>query len=79
MGTLAAAFAATPESFTGKPCGVASILAQLEGEDRDWFEQAVNDRNVTATRLAKALAAEGYHLTDQTIRRHRNGCSCGTR
>ena len=79
MGTLAAALAAIPEAGSGKPCGVALLLDQLDDEDRDWFAQAVNDRTIAASRLAKALASEGYKLSDQIIRRHRNGCSCGSR
>lgn len=78
LGTLAAAWEATPESRTGTGCGVAAVLAKLDDdEDRAWLQQAAADKTYTASRLSKALASAGIKLSDQQIRRHRNGCSCG--
>jgi hypothetical protein len=59
-------------------CKVQTTWENLEPEDAEIFDKAVNDSNTWAARtLANALQNRGISISDLSITRHRNGnCSC---
>lgn len=63
---------------TQTKCRIREIADALLGEDRDAFISAVNDENITAIAIERALKKNGYPVASTTVRRHRRGeCSCG--
>lgn len=61
----------------GPPCSVATVLDQLDAEDRAALLAAL-DNGTPLTAIARALNAVGYRITAHTIGRHRKGdCRCG--
>ena len=73
--------ARTLQRKPGYPCGVATTSHRLRTNDRttlaDLLEEGIEDPDIQATALARALKARGVDLPDFTISRHRRGdCSC---
>lgn len=64
-----------PPTFS---CRVRDIADSLEGDDKKAFMDAVNNENITAPAIERALKKNGIPVAGTTIRRHRRGdCSCG--
>jgi hypothetical protein len=62
-----------------KPCPLASVLSELNGDDRAALKAALEtDRSaITSTAIEKWLAARGHKVNMQTIGVHRRGvCAC---
>lgn len=59
-------------------CRVATVLAKLEGADRDIFMDAVNDTaRWSSNGLSEALRARGIAISVTPIISHRKGlCKC---
>lgn len=59
-------------------CRVREIADNLPDADKNAFMDAVNNENITAPAIERALKKNGYPVAGTTIRRHRRGdCSCG--
>ena len=59
-------------------CRVREIYENLSDGDKGAFIDAVNDENITAVAIERALKKNGFPVASTTIRRHRRGeCSCG--
>lgn len=59
-------------------CRVRVIAESLPSGDKDAFMDAVNNENITAPAIERALKKNGYSVASTTIRRHRRlECSCG--
>ena len=57
----------------GPRCGVADALEAFGSE----LQEALDDRDITATALEDTLAQHGWTISEYTLRRHRNGrCRC---
>lgn len=73
---------AKPPSTTGTPCSVGVLLASLEGEELDTFNDMLGSpeqRGWTASAIFEAVTAEGYKVSYQQINKHRGGkCRCRT-
>jgi hypothetical protein len=65
-----------PKRQAGTRCGVAVTLAQMEPDDAAALTEALADHTIDASRISRALRAEGFDVSDQTVRRHRTGCGC---
>jgi hypothetical protein len=78
QGKLAAALAAAPAFRKGPQCGVAIVIAKLEGADQAEFLEALRDPAVSSRNLCAALkSAYGIQLQYATLIRHRGGnCQC---
>lgn len=58
-------------------CRVRTIFSELEGKDKDIFEEAINDPAWKAETLSKALTQRGIKIAGSGITRHRQKeCSC---
>lgn len=58
-------------------CRIREIADSLPEGDKDAFVVAINDENITAPAIERALKKNGYSVAGTTIRRHRRGeCSC---
>lgn len=77
-----AALVVAPRYRPGPPCGMALVLGQLEGTKAgDDLATIVDNKSVTAAKIAEALTGRGYPMASQTVSRHRrrgqhNGCRC---
>ena len=61
-------------------CTFGLLLEALNDADRAALVQYADRRDVSGANIAKALKAEGHHMGESTVRRHRAGdCTCGTR
>jgi len=59
-------------------CRVRVIAENLSDGDKDAFMDAVNNEDITAPAIERALRKNGISVAGTTIRRHRRGdCSCG--
>lgn len=78
MGKLSKALGALSRSKPGPRCGVAVLLADLEGADRIELEGTLKDVALMSSTISKAISeAFSAQLSQQTIARHRRGiCSC---
>lgn len=78
MGTLAQAL--EPNKQCGPPCSMATLLANLDDDDRQTLEAWLADPTMQHARIARALQASGHDIKQLTVNRHRNGdCRCATR
>lgn len=62
-------------------CAVGVFLEKFEAKERVEYERILDNREVQATRISQALAANGYDISAFKIRYHRkrftgSGCSC---
>ena len=78
MGRLSKALGAIDRPHRGPRCGIAALLSDLEGTDREEFEATLSNASLMSSVLAKAISdAYGAQISQQTIGRHRRGaCSC---
>lgn len=58
-------------------CTMGDILGTLTAKDRAAVNDALADRTIPATHIAKVLTGSGHTVRGDTVRRHRNAdCSC---
>lgn len=83
MADLAAALDALAPARKGGVCTVSTYLARLAERDPALHARVVeliDDLEVEASALARALDSDGAGLSSNTLRRHRNrgasGCRC---
>ena len=68
----------TENTIQQTPCRVRIISETLSKEDREAFLGAIDNEEITAPAIERALKKNGYSIAGTTIRRHRRGeCSCG--
>lgn len=64
----------------GPRCKIGIALQTFADPDLAALKAAIDDRQVTAARIGRAMRLEGHQLPDAAVRRHRAGdCSCGSR
>ena len=60
-----------------RPCKVRRLIDDLEGDDRDWLEEALASTD-TSSAIVRTLTGAGYPISHSPLWRHRiNECSCG--
>lgn len=78
---LAEKLNSTQRSETGLPCGVAKVLSEVVGEDREALELVFQSRSVSGTisnrQIHDILLSEGYDIAYSSIALHRRQqCRC---
>lgn len=59
----------------GPRCTVCVAIAKMTDEDATALKAALDDDTFTHAAIGRALQAEGYRITPNTVQRHRNrGC-----
>ena len=79
--SLADKLSKTQRSETGLPCGVAKVLSEVEGEDKEALELVFQSRSVSGTisnrQIHDILLSEGHDIAYSSIALHRRQqCRC---
>lgn len=67
------ALAANSKARKGPRCSVCTAISLMSKEDKFDLEIAMDDEVFTSMGIARALKAEGYDVSGQTVQRHRRG------
>ena len=66
-----------PKVFAGQECFVGQMLANLNNEESLLLHTALADKRIRHVDLVRLCEAEGYKMSEATMRRHRaRGCRC---
>ena len=66
-----------PKVFAGQECFVGQMLASLNNEESLLLHTALADKRIRHVDLVRLCEAEGYKMSEATMRRHRaRGCRC---
>jgi len=61
----------------GPKCSVKTMVASLSPKDVTDFALVIEDHGITASAIGKVLRVRGSHVSDDSLRRHRNQvCAC---
>ena len=68
---------ANPNKLRQGDCYVGQILLDFEPTTSQLFKTALDDKRIRHVDLLKLVEAEGYKMSEATMRRHRSGaCRC---
>lgn len=70
---LAEALKAERDKGHAKRCKVCTLLESMPTGDAKALHDALDDKALTSTAIARALVAEGYAITGNNLARHRRG------
>ena len=74
--SLADALEANKTSARGPRCTLCVLLTKMDKADRVALDAALADDTFTHAAISRALKAEGYGITANTVQRHRTrGCA----
>lgn len=66
-----------PKVFAGQECFVGQIISNISSEEAEILKTALADKRVRHVDLVRLCEAEGYKMSEATMRRHRaRGCRC---
>lgn len=66
-----------PKVLSGKDCFIGQILSIITAEEKKLLESALADKRIRHVDLLRLCDAEGYKMSEATMRRHRaRGCRC---
>ena len=66
-----------PKVFAGQECFVGQMLCSIEQEEAELLKTALSDKRIRHVDLVRLCEAEGYKMSEATMRRHRaRGCRC---
>jgi hypothetical protein len=66
-----------PKVFAGQECFVGQMLCSIEQEEAELLKTALADKRIRHVDLVRLCEAEGYKMSEATMRRHRaRGCRC---
>lgn len=66
-----------PKVFAGQECFVGQMLVSITPEEAELLKTAMADKRVRHVDLVRLCEAEGYKMSEATMRRHRaHGCRC---
>lgn len=66
-----------PSLFTQQECFVGQMLTTVTPEEAELLKTAMADKRVRHVDLVRLCEAEGYKMSEATMRRHRaGGCRC---
>jgi len=66
-----------PKVFAGQECFVGQVLANLNNDEALLLHTALADKRIRHVDLVRLCEAEGYKMSEATMRRHRaRGCRC---
>ena len=73
--SLADALEANKTMHRGPKCTLCILLNKMDQKERTVLQTALDDDTFTHAAIGRALQAEGYHITANTVQRHRTrGC-----
>ena len=71
------ALVSNPKAFNTQECFVGQIILEIDKDDAELLIKALADKKVRHIDLVRLLEAEGYKMSEATMRRHRgHGCRC---
>lgn len=81
--SLAEKLKTTPRSDTGLPCGVAKLLQELSGDDKEALEVVLSERStadkISNRQIHQIILSEGHDVAFASIATHRRQqCRCFT-
>lgn len=80
MDGLAGIFESLQTNKPGPKCGLGLVLQQLSPEDVETLNKVLNNRDISAVLIEKALIQYGHRVSRATIANHRRrgngGCRC---
>jgi hypothetical protein len=66
-----------PRHRTGTACSVGALEDKLEGDEAAAFDAMLHQLGWSASKIHKAIVAEGHWCSEQQIGRHRSkSCGC---
>lgn len=66
-----------PKVFAGQECFVGQMLANINTEEAELLKTALADKRIRHVDLVRLCEAEGFKMSEATMRRHRaRGCRC---
>jgi hypothetical protein len=66
-----------PKVFAGQECFVGQMLFSINKEETELLKTALADKRIRHVDLVRLCEAEGYKMSEATMRRHRaGGCRC---
>jgi hypothetical protein len=66
-----------PKVFSNQNCFLGQMLANLNNEEALLLHTALADKRIRHVDLVRLCEAEGYKMSEATMRRHRaGGCRC---
>ena len=66
-----------PLQFAQQECFVGQVLYKISLEEAELLKMAIADKRVRHVDLVRLCEAEGYKMSEATMRRHRSGgCRC---
>lgn len=66
-----------PKVFAGTECFVGQMLTHIKPEEAELLKTALADKRIRHVDLVRLCEAEGYKMSEATMRRHRaRGCRC---
>jgi hypothetical protein len=66
-----------PKVFAGQECFVGQMLVSINPEEAVLLKTALADKRIRHVDLVRLCEAEGYKMSEATMRRHRaRGCRC---
>ena len=66
-----------PKIFSNQECFVGQILLSIKKEEAQLLITALADKRIRHVDLVRLCEAEGYKMSEATMRRHRGGgCRC---
>ena len=75
--SLAASLRDAAQSRSGRPCNTCVLIDVLPSKDRVALVAALEDEALSTQAIWRAIDAEGYDLSVQSLRRHRSGGCLG--
>lgn len=66
-----------PKVFIGQECFVGQMLATINKDEAELLKTALADKRIRHVDLVRLCEAEGFKMSEATMRRHRaRGCRC---
>jgi hypothetical protein len=66
-----------PKVFVGQECFVGQMLANINPDEAELLKTALADKRIRHVDLVRLCEAEGFKMSEATMRRHRaRGCRC---
>jgi hypothetical protein len=66
-----------PKIFAGQECYVGQMLMAINPDESELLKTALDDKRIRHVDLVRLCEAEGYKMSEATMRRHRaRGCRC---
>ena len=75
--SLADRFATYEKPGLGAKCVTCSLVEGLPAEESKALQDALSDQSISNAAISNILKAEGHHIGETSVRRHRRGICRG--